>query len=42
LHPHPYFVEAMFDYNLTMMQAELEWAERFIKQVQTQSQTEQE
>jgi DNA-binding PadR family transcriptional regulator len=42
LHPHPYFVEAIFDYNLTMMQAELEWAERFIKQVQTQSQTEQE
>jgi DNA-binding PadR family transcriptional regulator len=42
LHPHPYFVEAMFDYNLTMMQAELEWTERFIAQVQSQSQTEQE
>jgi len=42
LHPHPYFVEAIFDYNLTMMQAELEWTERFLKQVQSQSQTEQE
>jgi len=41
-HPHPYFVEAMFDHNLAVMQAELEWAERFIAQVQTQSQMEQE
>jgi len=41
-YPHPYFVEAMFDHNLTVMQAELEWTERFLKQVQTQSQTEQE
>jgi DNA-binding PadR family transcriptional regulator len=41
-HSHPYFVDAMFERSLAVMQAELEWAERFIAQVHTQSQTEQE
>jgi hypothetical protein len=33
-HEHPYFVEAMFDHNLAVMHAELQWAERFMKQIQ--------
>ncbi len=41
-HEHPYFVEAMFDHNLTVMHTELQWAERFMKQIQDRSQTEQE
>jgi DNA-binding PadR family transcriptional regulator len=42
LHPHPYFVDAMFELGLMVMQAELEWVEKFTKQIQEQSQTKQE
>lgn len=42
LHSHPYFVDAMFELGLMVMQAELEWLERFIRQIQEQSQTKQE
>jgi hypothetical protein len=28
--PLPYFVEAMFDYSVTMIHAELEWVEGFV------------
>jgi DNA-binding PadR family transcriptional regulator len=28
--PLPYFVEAMFDYSVTMIEAEMEWTEKFI------------
>jgi DNA-binding PadR family transcriptional regulator len=35
--PLPYFVDAMFDHGLTMAQAELEWIEKFIKQVEEQN-----
>jgi DNA-binding PadR family transcriptional regulator len=41
-HPHPYFVDAMFELGLTMMQAELEWVEKFTRQIQKQSQAKQE
>jgi len=33
-HPLPYFVDAMFDYSLTMIQAEQAWIEKFIVQLQ--------
>ena len=42
LHSHPYFVDAMFELGLIVMQAELEWVEKFTKQVQEQSQTKEE
>jgi DNA-binding PadR family transcriptional regulator len=41
-HAHPYFVNAMFELSLAVMQAELEWVERFTKQIQEQSQTKEE
>jgi DNA-binding PadR family transcriptional regulator len=41
-HAHPYFVDAMFELGLMVMQAELEWVEKFTKQIQEQSQTKQE
>jgi len=39
---HPYFVQGILDYDLTVMQAELEWAERFIERLKTQSKAERE
>jgi recombinational DNA repair ATPase RecF len=42
LHSHPYFVDAMFELGLMVMQAELEWLEKFTRQIQEQSQTKQE
>lgn len=33
--PLPYYVEAMFDYSLTLVNAELGWVETFIQQLQT-------
>jgi DNA-binding PadR family transcriptional regulator len=41
-HSHPYFVDAMFELGLMVMQAELEWVEKFTKQIQEQSQKKQE
>jgi DNA-binding PadR family transcriptional regulator len=41
-HSHPYFVDAMFELGLTVMQAELEWVEKFTRQIQEQSQTKEE
>jgi DNA-binding PadR family transcriptional regulator len=35
--PLPYFVEAMFDYSLTLVRAELKWIEKFIKQLEEQN-----
>ena len=35
--PLLYFVEAMFDYSLTLVGAELEWIEKFIKQLEKQN-----
>ncbi len=32
--PLPYFVDAMFDYSVNMLQAELAWIETFIKRVE--------
>jgi DNA-binding PadR family transcriptional regulator len=34
--PMPYFVEALFDYSVTMIRAEMAWVENFIKQVEEQ------
>jgi DNA-binding PadR family transcriptional regulator len=34
--PLPYFVEAMFDYSVTMLKAEIAWVEKFIKKVEEQ------
>jgi DNA-binding PadR family transcriptional regulator len=34
--PLPYFVDALFDYSVIMMQAESTWVEKFIKQVEEQ------
>ena len=42
LHSHHYFVDAMFELGLMVMQAELEWLEKFTRQIQEQSQTKQE
>ena len=39
---HPYFVDAMFELGLLVMQAELEWVEKFTKQIQERSQTKEE
>lgn len=33
--PLPYFVDAMFDYSLTLLEAEKEWIVRFIKQIES-------
>ena len=33
--PLPYFVEAMFDYSLTLVCAEIDWVEKFILRLQT-------
>ena len=41
-HSHPYFVDAMFELGLMVMQAELEWVEKFTKQIQERSQTKEE
>lgn len=41
-HAHPYFVDAMFELGLIVMQAELEWVEKFTRQIQERSQTKQE
>jgi hypothetical protein len=41
-HTHPYFVDAMFELSLIVMQAELEWVNKFTGQIQKRSQTEQE
>jgi DNA-binding PadR family transcriptional regulator len=35
--PLPYFVDAMFDYSVTMIRAEVEWIERFITVVEEQT-----
>lgn len=35
--PLPYFVEAMFDYSVTMIEAEIEWIDRFITIVEAQN-----
>ncbi len=40
-HVHPYFVDAMFELSLIVMQAELEWVNKFTKQIQGKSQTKQ-
>jgi DNA-binding PadR family transcriptional regulator len=32
--PLPYFVEAMFDYSVTMLKAEIAWIEKFIEKVE--------
>ncbi|MBN1889097.1 MAG: GyrI-like domain-containing protein [Thermoflexales bacterium] len=34
--PLPYFVDALFDYSITVIQAELDWIERFIKHMEEQ------
>jgi len=41
-HSHPYFVDAMFELGLKVIQAELEWVEKFMKQIQERSQTKEE
>jgi len=33
--PAPYFVDAMFDYSITMIQAEMSWIEKLIQLVET-------
>jgi hypothetical protein len=33
--PLPHYVEAMFDYSLTLVNAEIGWVETFIQQLQT-------
>ena len=35
--PLPYFVEALFDYSATLIKAELAWIEKFIKQVEDET-----
>ena len=42
LHAHPYFVDAMFELGLIVIQAELEWVEKFTRQIKEQSQTKEE
>ena len=41
-HSHPYFVDAMFELGLMVMQAELEWVEKFTRQIREQSEKKQE
>jgi DNA-binding PadR family transcriptional regulator len=38
----PYFVEAMFDYSVTMVEAEMEWVERFMTRLTKLEEGEQE
>ena len=33
--PLPYFVEAMFDYSLTLVNAEIDWVEKFIQKLKS-------
>ncbi|MGD8795051.1 MAG: hypothetical protein PVF47_21055, partial [Anaerolineae bacterium] len=33
--PLPYFVDALFDYSLTLIQVEIEWVEQFIEQIRS-------
>ncbi len=42
LHSHPYFVDAMLELGLAVMQTELEWLKKFKQQLQAKSQTERE
>ena len=35
--PLPYFVDALFDYSVTIIQANLVWVEKFIKKVEEQN-----
>ena len=42
LQSHPYFVDAMFELGLMVMQAELEWVEKFTRQIEKRSQTKEE
>ncbi|RLC54561.1 MAG: PadR family transcriptional regulator [Chloroflexota bacterium] len=35
--PLPYFVDAMFDYSVTMIRAEMEWVTRFISRLEDQT-----
>jgi DNA-binding PadR family transcriptional regulator len=35
--PLPYFVDALFDYSISMIKAELTWIEKFIKQMEEQN-----
>jgi DNA-binding PadR family transcriptional regulator len=35
--PLPYFVEAMFEQSITMIEAERQWVEKFIQQVETEA-----
>ena len=35
--PLPYFVEALFDYSAALIKAELAWVEKFIKQVEDET-----
>ena len=35
--PLPYFIDAMFDHSVTMIQAELEWITQFISQLEDQT-----
>jgi hypothetical protein len=32
--PLPYFVEAMFDFSLALLEAQVDWVERFIRQLE--------
>jgi DNA-binding PadR family transcriptional regulator len=41
-HSHPYFVDAMFELSLAVMQVEREWVKKFTKQLQLKSQQKQE
>ena len=38
--PLPYFVDALFDHSLTMIQAEADWVQTFMAQVQAEPQAE--
>jgi DNA-binding PadR family transcriptional regulator len=38
LHPLPYFVDALFGYSIMMIETELKWVAKFIKQVQMEEQ----
>ncbi len=42
MHSHPYFVNAMFELSLAVMQAEREWVEKFTQQLRVKSQEKQE
>jgi DNA-binding PadR family transcriptional regulator len=35
-HPLPYFVDAMFDHSLTILEAELGWVDKFIKRLEAE------